>query len=55
MPTNGFYGPLGLAVDSAGDLFIVDLDSNAVEELPRTETGFGPPIALLTTGLPVAA
>ena len=39
--TEGTYGP---AVDSVGNVFIVDYVDGEVLELPKTSTGYGPQI-----------
>jgi hypothetical protein len=39
LPFSGLYGPAGVAVDGAGDLFISDTGNNRVLELPWTATG----------------
>ena len=44
-------GPPGVAVDSAGDVFIADLFNNRVVELPKTATGYGSQATLPASGL----
>ena len=41
----------GLAVDSAGDVFIADTGNFRVVELPKTATGYGPQTTLPVSGL----
>ena len=39
LPTQGLMAPAGLALDSAGDLFIADSGHNCVRELPNAAAG----------------
>ncbi len=50
-PFSGLHYAEGVAVDSAGNLFVVDTGNNRVVELPRTATGYGPQTILPTSGL----
>ena len=52
LPASGLSFPLGVAVDSAGDVFIADY-SGQVLELPKTGTGYGPQTTLPFSGLDV--
>ena len=46
------FFPVGVAVDSAGDVFVTDNTSGGfVVKLPRTATGYGPQTTLPTSGL----
>ena len=49
LSASGFYYPEGVAVDRAGDVFILDYFTRVVE-LPVTATGFGPHINLPASG-----
>jgi sugar lactone lactonase YvrE len=52
--SSGFSVPAnGVAVDSAGSVFIADLLNNRVVELPKTATGYGPQTTLPASGLNV--
>ena len=52
LPTSGLYQPYGVAVDSAGDVFIAEpFNNNRVVELPKAATGYGPQTTLPTSGL----
>ena len=46
LPTSGLTEPDGVAVDSAGDVFIADYVNDRVVELPKTATGYGPQTTL---------
>ncbi len=45
LPLVGLFSPVGVAVDSAGDVFFAD-DRGLVVELPKTATGYGPQMTL---------
>jgi hypothetical protein len=47
LPFIGLNGPNGVAVDSAGDVFVANNGNNLVLELPRAGTGYGPQTTLL--------
>jgi len=49
LPFTGLNLPNGVAVDSAGNVFVADLNNNDVVELPRTATGYGPQTVLPAT------
>jgi hypothetical protein len=49
-PGNQFLAN-GVAVDSAGNLFVISSNGSFVVELPRTSTGFGPQTTLPFSGL----
>ncbi len=51
LPTSGLNNPQGIAVDSAGDVFIADELNSRVVELPQTATGYGPQTTLPASGL----
>ncbi len=46
LPTSGLSYPIGVAVDSAGDVFIADPNNFRVLELSKTATGYGPQTTL---------
>ena len=47
VPSSGLLGPTGVAVDGAGDVFIVDPNNNQVVEIPA---GGGAPTTVNTGG-----
>ena len=47
LPASGLSSPFGIAVDSAGNVFIADSNKHRVVELPRTATGYGEQTTLL--------
>src|SRR5271170_5596117 len=47
LPTSDLVGPFGVAVDSAGDIFVAGTSNGRVVELPRTAAGYGPQTTLL--------
>jgi len=47
LPFTGLAGPGGIGVDSTGDVFVYDVGSLRVLELPRRGTGYGPQATLL--------
>jgi hypothetical protein len=49
LPFGGLTGSTGVAIDKAGDVFLVD--RNNVVELPKTATGYGPQTTLPFSGL----
>jgi hypothetical protein len=49
LPFSGLTYPYGIAVDTAGNVFVVS--GKSVFELPRTETGYGAQITLPFSGL----
>ena len=51
LPTSDLDNPSGVAVDSAGDVFIGGAADGGVVELPKTATGYGPQVTLPFTGL----
>ena len=51
LPTSGINDPYGIAVDRAGDVFIVEGIDSQVVELPKTASGYGPQTTLPTSGL----
>jgi hypothetical protein len=51
LPFGTLSGPVGVAVDSAGDVFLVENGSDTVVKFPMTMTGYGPPTTLPFSGL----
>ena len=51
LPFGGLTFPLGVAVDSAGDVFVTQPTLSSVIELPRTPTGYGTRTKLPFSGL----
>src|SRR5271167_3215899 len=51
LPFSGLMGSSGVAVDSAGDVFVSDVGNDLVLELPKTSTGYGPQFTLPFNGL----
>jgi sugar lactone lactonase YvrE len=51
LPFSVLGNPYGIAVDSAGDVFVADLGNNRVVELPKTSTGYGSQSTLPINGL----
>ena len=51
LPFSGLNEPSLVAVDSAGDLFVVDYGNNDAVELPKTATGYEPQVTLPFSGL----
>ena len=51
LPASGLNAPEGVAVDSAGNVFIADTDNSRVLELPKTATGYGAQTALPFSGV----
>src|SRR6516164_7246036 len=49
LPFTGLSGATGVAVDKAGDVFLVN--GNSVVELPKTATGYGAQTTLPFSGL----
>ncbi len=51
LPFSGLDCPWGVALDSAGDVFVTNWGSSSVVELPKTSTGYGPQVTLPFSGL----
>jgi sugar lactone lactonase YvrE len=51
LPFGTLSAPVGVAVDSTGDVFLVENGNNSVVELPMTVTGYGPQTTLPFSGL----
>jgi streptogramin lyase len=51
LPFSSLSGPVGVAVDSAGDVFVAENRNNSVVELPKLAAGYGPQITLPFDGL----
>jgi len=51
VPANGLSYPKGVAVDTAGDIFIADSGNNRVVEVPLTGSGYGTQTTVPANGL----
>ncbi len=52
LPFSGLNYPAGIALDSAGDVFVSNwVGSSVVELLSKTSTGYGPTVTLPFSGL----